>query len=164
MFGRILVLAGGLAGATGLSQFPEFSQQYLQRLAGQVDALTIVVRDFDTTASKSGLTRDQALAQLQGTTFLDGRRADMTRAFDRHGRLENDLTILRATGPLERLLLPHRMGDLPTLDSTWSDFKPAIPVTSTGLISAGVGFALGYGLLKLLLGVLAWPFRRRQTV
>lgn len=39
MIGRVLALAGGLSGAVGLSQFPEFSQQYLQRLAGQVDAL-----------------------------------------------------------------------------------------------------------------------------
>jgi hypothetical protein len=78
--------------------------------------------------------------------------------------LVNDLTILRATGPLERLLLPHRMGDLATLQSTWADFKPAVPVTTSGLVSAAVGFGLGYAVLRLLLGVLTWPFRRRQVV
>jgi hypothetical protein len=164
MIGRLVVLAGGVAGAISLSQFPEFSQQYLQRLAGQVDALTIVVKDFDATATKTGLTRDQALGQLQGSAFLDGRRADMTRTFGRHDQLVNDLTILRATGPLERLLLPHRMGDLATLQSTWADFKPAVPVTTSGLVSAAVGFGLGYAVLRLLLGVLTWPFRRRQVV
>ncbi|MBU0778826.1 MAG: DUF2937 family protein, partial [Alphaproteobacteria bacterium] len=33
---RALALIGGLAGGAALSQYPEFSQQYLQRLAGQV--------------------------------------------------------------------------------------------------------------------------------
>jgi len=32
---RAVTFAGGLAGAVGLSQFPEFSQQYTQRLAGR---------------------------------------------------------------------------------------------------------------------------------
>ena len=40
---KILSIVGAVAGAAGLSQFPEFSQQYLQRLAGKVDALGLVV-------------------------------------------------------------------------------------------------------------------------
>ncbi|NRB05388.1 MAG: DUF2937 family protein, partial [Rhodobacteraceae bacterium] len=47
MLGRAIALAGGLAGGLSLSQFPEFSQQYLQRLGGAVDALAVVVTDFD---------------------------------------------------------------------------------------------------------------------
>ena len=43
-------MIGGLTGAAGLSQLPEFSQQYLQRLAGQVDELTRQVVEFDQTA------------------------------------------------------------------------------------------------------------------
>ena len=43
MFMRAIAVAGGLAGAAGLSQFPEFSQQYVQRLGGAVDELTAVV-------------------------------------------------------------------------------------------------------------------------
>ena len=34
---RVLAVAAGLAGAGTLSQFPEFSQQYVQRLGGAVD-------------------------------------------------------------------------------------------------------------------------------
>ena len=40
---RTLTLAGALAGAVSLSQFPEFSQQYLQRLSGAVDELLLYV-------------------------------------------------------------------------------------------------------------------------
>ncbi|MEM6728480.1 MAG: DUF2937 family protein, partial [Pseudomonadota bacterium] len=36
---RIFALIFGLSGAASLSQFPEFAQQYLQRLAGKVDQL-----------------------------------------------------------------------------------------------------------------------------
>ncbi|MEL7345872.1 MAG: DUF2937 family protein, partial [Pseudomonadota bacterium] len=81
---RILALAGGLAGAAGMSQFPEYSQQYTQRLAGAVDELSTVVADFDASALASGLTRQEALAQLSGTEFLDRRQADMTRTLTRY--------------------------------------------------------------------------------
>ena len=54
---KFLAIAGGLAGAAGLSQYPEFSQQYTQRLGGQVDALSEVVADFEASAMRSGLTR-----------------------------------------------------------------------------------------------------------
>ena len=47
MITRTLVLAGGVAGAAILSQFPEYAQQYTQRLGGAVDALGQVVADFD---------------------------------------------------------------------------------------------------------------------
>ena len=43
---RAITLAGGLAVGAGASQFPEFSQQYAQRLGGAVDALGEVVRGF----------------------------------------------------------------------------------------------------------------------
>ncbi len=31
---RAITLAGGIVGAAGMSQFPEYSQQYVQRLGG----------------------------------------------------------------------------------------------------------------------------------
>jgi Protein of unknown function (DUF2937) len=164
MLGRILVLIASIAGVIGLSQFPEFSQQYLQRLAGQLDALSVVVADFDKTAKRSGLTRDEALAQLQGTEFLDGRRADLSNTFARHERLSSDLAILRSASILERLVMPHRMGDFATLRATWADFKPAVPVTVDGFFTGAIGFVLGNVLGRLLLALLAWPFRRRQAV
>ena len=40
---RTMALAAGLTGAATLSQFPEFSQQYTQRLGGAVDELSAIV-------------------------------------------------------------------------------------------------------------------------
>ncbi|WP_299848506.1 DUF2937 family protein [uncultured Roseovarius sp.] len=64
MLFRAMMLAGGIAGATGFSQFPEYSQQYTQRLAGAVDELSRVVRAFDADAGRLDLTREAALADM----------------------------------------------------------------------------------------------------
>ena len=52
---KTLTLVGGMFGAATLSQFPEFTQQYMQRLGGQVDALSVVIQDFDPSAQKAQL-------------------------------------------------------------------------------------------------------------
>jgi len=56
---RILATAGGIAGAVALSQFPEFSQQYVQRLSGATDELraVTVARRSRPFGLPSGLTR-----------------------------------------------------------------------------------------------------------
>ena len=158
---RILAMIGGISGAAGLSQFPEFSQQYLQRLAGKVDALTAVVADFDASASRNGLTRDMALAEMTGTDFLADRQTDLRRSFADQERLQADLAELRAASPLQRLTMPQRMGDRETLAAAWADFRPAIPATLDGAVTAGVGYVAGWGLLAGLWSLLLWPFRRR---
>ncbi len=160
---RVLTLAGGLAGAATLSQYPEFSQQYLQRLAGQVDALTVVVRDFDRSALEAGLGRDEALAEMTGAPFLDLRQADMRRTFARHAVLSDDLATLRAASPLARLTMPQRLGDTATLRATLADFAPAAPLSVAGLAAGVGGFAGGAALMTVLLGVILLPFRRRPV-
>jgi len=58
---RTLATLGGLALGFAFSQFPEYAQQYEQRLGGAVDELRIIVDDFDADARKFGLTRPEAL-------------------------------------------------------------------------------------------------------
>lgn len=162
MIGKALTLAGGLAGAAACSQYPEFSQQYIQRLAGQVDALSVVVADFDRSAGANGLSRVAALDQLQGTAFLTARKVDMQNAFARFDRLSSNLTFLRLASPVERIAMPHRLADPDTFNATWADFRPAVPLSTAGAVAAGVGFLAGWGVVGLGLSVLLWPFRRRK--
>lgn len=160
----LLRLTAAVLLAVVLSQFPAFSDQYVQRLGGQVDALTQVAADFDRSAERAGLTRGEALADLSGSAFRDAHARDMQRVFDRLGRARSDLALLRAASPLERIALPHRLRDVDTLRATWGDFRPAVPVTSSGLLAAGFGFLLGWVVAGLLGRLFALPFRRRDPV
>lgn len=155
---RLLRLSAALASAALLSQFPAFSDQYLQRLGGQVDALSRVAEDFDDSAREVGLTREQALADLSGSGFREAHRADMQQVFVRLERARADLQMLRLADPLERLLLPHRLRDPETLAATWGDFRPALPVTGSGFIAAAIGLVLGW----LISGLPGLFFHRRR--
>ncbi|TRW97645.1 DUF2937 family protein [Paracoccus sp. M683] len=156
----LLRLVAALACAVCLSQFPAFSDQYVQRLGGQVDALTRIAADFDASAAEAGLTRTEALADLGGTEFRDLHQADIAQTFARLDHAAADLTMLRLASPLERMLLPHRLRDPQTLAATWGDFSPAVPVTVAGLAAAGIGFVLGW----LAFGLLILPFRSRDRL
>ncbi|MDO5613497.1 MAG: DUF2937 family protein [Paracoccus sp. (in: a-proteobacteria)] len=146
--------------AAALSQFPAFSDQYVQRLGGQVDALSRVTADFDSSASRAGLTREQALADLSGSTFRDLHQRDMGRVFTRLDRARADLALLRAAAPLERIALPHRLRDPATLAATWGDFRPALPVTTAGITAAAIGLGLGMALWSAVAALLR---RRRRA-
>lgn len=154
----VLRLAAALCLAVVLSQFPAFSDQYVQRLGGQVDALSRVAAEFDASAGAAGLSRDQALADLSGSAFRDRHQADMRAIFARLDRARADLQMLRLAGPLKRMLLPHRLRDAETLAATRGDFRPAVPVTVAGFWAAGIGLALGW----LLAGLPGLVIRRRQ--
>jgi hypothetical protein len=156
-----LVFAGALASGVAGSQFPEFSQQYLQRLAGQRDVLAQVAAEFDASAQQAGLTRTAALADLAGTPFQDLHRSDMERVFVRLEQVTADLELLRAMQPLERIALPQRFRDVETLQAVWADYRPAIPVTEAGFAAAGIGFGAGWLALAGLMRFLAWPFRKQ---
>lgn len=159
---RALTVAGGLTGAAGLSQFPEFSQQYTQRLAGAVDELSRVVADFDSSAAAEGLSRDAALAQMSGTAFVERRRADMTRTIARHDRLQEDLATLRNAGPFTRFREVTRISDTEIARRAWTDYKPALPITFEGIVFAAFGFLSGLMLLTAVFRLFRWPFRNRK--
>ena len=160
---RALTLAGGLTGAAGLSQFPEFSQQYMQRLGGQVDELARQVEAFDQTALTDGMGREEMLQAMAQTPLVAPQEAMWRRTFARHARLSENLMILQKASPLERLAMPHRMADTATVQAVWDDFTPAMPLSVAGAASAGTGFLGGWAAFATLFAVLAWPFRRAAT-
>lgn len=159
---RALVLALGVAGGLAGSQFPEFSQQYLQRLGGAVDALEDVVADFDASATAVGLDRAGALAQMRGTPFMERRRIDMARTFARYDALRRDLAMLEGEGPFMRAYRLPYMSDPEIARAAWAVYQPAMPLTFAGLSFAGAGALLagllGWALLRMLL----WPLRRSR--
>jgi hypothetical protein len=154
MIGRTLVLVAGFGGAVGFSQFPEFSQQYTQRLGGTVDELQRVVAEFDADAAKLNLTRDEAIDQLsQGGAFGAARADSMSANFQRLSELSADLNALQGAGPFTRAsLLPH-LTDPVLMERTWDSYKPAVPVTFEGGTFAALGFGIGAFVLAILNGI-----------
>ncbi|HEX4297760.1 MAG TPA: DUF2937 family protein [Devosia sp.] len=161
---RTLAVLGGLALAVGFSQFPEYAQQYEQRLGGAVDELATITADFDTDAQKFGLTREQALQRYATSpdSFLVGRGTSMQRTLTRYGALSADLADLRGAGPLQRLVHLNDYFDSDVGARALADYKPAVPVTAEGFTWALAGFGAGYLLVGALLAFLSLPFRWRN--
>ncbi|MCM2563829.1 DUF2937 family protein [Lutimaribacter sp. EGI FJ00015] len=162
MIFRSLTLVSGLVGALGLSQFPAYSQQYTQRLGGAVDELARVVDDFDASATAAGLSREAALDQMAGSAFLEYRRADMARTFERHGRLSADLDALRAAGPFMRAYHAARLTDTQIAARAWHDYRPALPLDFAGLVFALAGFVTVGGAFSAFLSLLRGALRRHR--
>lgn len=159
---RILAFIGGMGGAVGLSQFPEFSQQYLQRLGGAVDGLRPAVLAFDKNAAEAGITRREALDRYLSSrdAFLQEQGAAKAVEIDRFEELDADYSALKAASPLQRLAQVYRLTDRDLVQSTWEDFRPAVPVTADGFISAGIGFGVVWFSLIACFAGLAAVVRR----
>lgn len=161
MIVRVLLLSGGILGGASASQFPEFSQQYTQRLGGAVDALAEVVADFDASAAASGLDREAALDQMRGTPFLDRRRVDMDRTFARFDQLSDDLAVMQDAGPFMRAYHVSRIRDREVAQAVMAAYQPAVPLTFAGMTFAGAGFMVGVIAFWSAIQLVLWPFRRR---
>lgn len=157
---KTLTMIGGLAGAVTLSQFPEFSQQYMQRLSGARTELKVITTGFDLAAKAAGYTRGEALEKMGGSDFQNDLRDQMQGNFDRYERLDAAYTSLKGSEPLMRLTKVWHFRDTDLVKRTWDDFRPAVPVTADGLLCAGIGFVAGWLLLSLVLGAFLRPFRR----
>src|SRR6218665_1578401 len=132
---RILGVAGGLALGLALSQFPEYAQQYTQRLGGAVDELRIITAEFDNAATSAGLTREAAIGRFAATedNFIEGRGQSMSRTFARYEELSATLERIRGADAVERLTLLPQFMDSEIGARALENFQPAVPVTIEGL-------------------------------
>lgn len=160
---RMIAGIGGLGLAVILSQFPEYAQQYTQRLGGAVDELRIITTDFDRAALAGGLDRAAALERYNASNdqFLAGRGSSMTGTFQRYEQLSATLTRIENAGPVERFQSLPAYLDTDIGRRTLESYKPAVPVTVEGILYAGGGFILGYLIFSGLWRFLAMPFKKR---
>jgi hypothetical protein len=163
---RAIASVGGLALALILSQFPEYAQQYTQRLGGAVDELRVITADFDRAASAGGLDRAQALARYNASNddFLAGRGESMTATFQRFEQLSAALTQIQGAGPVERFQSLPAYLDTDIGRRTLESYKPAVPATIEGILYAGAGFIFGYLIVSGVWRFCALPFRRRNRL
>ena len=160
---RIIAGGGGLVLAVALSQFPEYAQQYTQRLGGAVDELRVITEDFDRAAAEGGLDRAQALGRYEASNddFLAGRGGSMVATFQRYEQLSSTLARIQDADAVERFQSLPAYLDTDIGRRTLESYKPAIPVTMEGILYAGGGFILGYLIFSGLWRFLAMPFKKR---
>lgn len=158
---RFLILLLASACGIALSQFPEFAQQYRQRVGGAVDELSKIVIEFDATAENAGLSREDALERYadSGDDFLKGRGGDMRGVISRYDYLTGHLAELTGAAQFERLWVFAKGRDMELSKATLETFEPAVPATAEGLVHAGAGLVGGWVLFTLLFS----PFGRRRS-
>jgi len=165
---RVIRIASAVVLGLGLSQFPEFVQQYVQRTGGAVDALQPLVERFDSSAAQAGLSRQAALERLQRNPddLVVGQGAATAEAIARYEDLRRSYGDLASAGEFERLLVFATSVDRAVARRTMGDFRPAVPATVEGLAHAGVGLLLGYGLGGLVAAAAGalWGLRRREAI
>jgi Protein of unknown function (DUF2937) len=164
MFKRLVSMFMGGMCAVGVSQAPEFAQQYAQRLGGAVNELKVVVDHFDRDAAAVGLSRAGGLDRLESSDdrFVNYRGKSMRTTVERFEKLAKHLSGMQAPDVTRRISEMVINMDMPTAKMAMGDFRPAIPVTAEGLFAGLLGFlvgTLGGGVIAALLKSL---FLRRK--
>lgn len=166
--GRFLVVLAAALGGLAASQFPEFAQQYRQRLGGALEEMRQVVASFDADASRNRLTREEALSTYtrDDTPFLRDQGASVKQQIGRYEWLSEQRSRLESAPPLMQPVVVLSGPDRRVAEGAWSDFAPAVPVTPVGFVWAGIGFVVAGGLVSLLrqLGGAARRGLRRRGV
>lgn len=160
---RALSILGGLALGFGFAQFPEYAQQYEQRLGGAVDELRIIVDDFDRGAASFGLSREDALLRyaLSPDDFIVDRGLSMRQILVRYDKLSADLAQLQQAGPIQRAQLLPSYLDSDVGARALENFQPGVPATGEALAWGLTGTLVGYVLLYPFFGFVTLPFRWR---
>lgn len=160
---KTVTIATAFAGLAAVSQAPEYAQQYRQRIGGAIDELRVVVNDFDRDASASGLDRDQAIEQMRRSAerFPRDRGESMARTIDRYEALLAQRQAMDAAHPLTRPLFVLRYPDPQIMQGAWSDFEPAVPLTTSGAVYGGIGGLIAALLARFGIGTGRMARRRR---
>ena len=146
-------------GAVAFSQFPEFVQQYLQRLGGHLDEARRQLEQFRHVAAQSGLTLEQLIRQTAANSDAAVARLGdvMTDTLNRVHSLESAQAALQHATIWSRPFVFARYLDSAIARRTWEIFQPAVPTTPEGFVYALLGILVLLGTYHL--GV-KWPVRR----
>ncbi len=162
MIARTLYLAAAAAGGSATSQFPEFFQQYLQRLGGHADQAAI----------QAARIRDAAAAEkLSLQAYLDSFLNSQISAHRRQGeilqvelgeadRLRQSLESLTQSPVWQRPFLMASQAETDILQAAATAYQPAVPITPEGFIYAGIGALIAIILLRSLRSIPSL-FRRK---
>jgi hypothetical protein len=155
-----------VAGAVLFSQFPEFMQQYLQRLEGHLDEARLTVDRFRAAAAQSGMSLDQLVAgTAQNPDPSMGRLGGVIQAaVARVAELTSADAALRGASVVGRPFVFIAHMDRGIARATLAIYKPAVPTTVEGLAYAGLGIVLVLAIYHLAVrGPIARHLGRRAA-
>lgn len=166
MIDVVLRLVAGLVFGFLFGQSAEFTQQYLQRLGGAVDALAAVVARFDASAGAEGYSRETAIRRLsQNPDRLAQRQGtDAAASIARYRSLRARYDELRRTAPILRPFAVISDPDMHVARGAAEDYRPAIPTTLDGLALTFAGFVAGWGAGSGAAGLVRMRRRRKRAV
>ncbi len=162
---RLALFFAMIFGVIG-AQFPEYAQQYRQRLGGAIDELNTIIARFDQDAAQSGISEHEGITRLQHNpdVFVQGRGDQMNEIIARRDKLQRQSQIYTDSGSIRRVWELATQADPYIAWRAYQTFEPGVPVTTEGVVSASIGFIVGWGLFRLL----GWPIerhhRRRQRM
>lgn len=156
---KTVFLLFGLAGAALLSQFPEFFQQYTQRLGGRLDEVRMQVEALESRATASGKSLNAYLEQFLVSRDPDVRQEGRALAalVQRRATLTTAYAALADTSQFWRARAFAEHVDMDIAQATARDYKPATPLTAESAVYSGAGFGIGGVIYSLLFG---WRRRR----
>ena len=149
MIVRVLNGLASVLGAGAFAQFPEFYQQYLQRLGGRLDQAKLDMDRLLSDAQTLGRTLEAYLEELLNSGTLAARQAakrELERV-ENAGDLEAAYNALSQAGPLERPVVFAQHFDPLLAQETVNIFSPALPVTPEGFVYAGLGMLAALSLM-----------------
>ncbi len=149
MIGRVINGVAAVVGAAVVAQFPEFYQQYVQRLGGRLDQSRRDIQRLLQDAETLGRTLEIYLQELLNSGTAAARQAakrELERV-DNADQLEGAYDALATAGPLERPLVFVKNFDSDLAEETMAIFSPAVPVSSEGFVYAGIGLVIALALV-----------------
>lgn len=160
MPGRTIPVVFGAIVAAGFSQFPEYSQQYAQRVGGAYEEVHAIAERFRADAEAAGKNVDAALATYaeSGDQFLTDRGLSMREVLDREVFLERHYAAVSDPDGYNRLFAFAMARDDEIAAEALEIYRPALPLTFVGGAYAALGFLVGYFLLRAPFML----FRRRR--
>ena len=147
---RTLAWAFGFLTAVLASQLPEFAQQYRQRLGGAIDELQTMLVEFDADSQQLGLSRQGGIDRLRNDHdfFIRQRGVRIAESEARLQRMQQQLQDFSSAGSFGRLRVFASEYDRGMVTRTFDAFEPAVPTTSEGLVTALIGFLVGFGAVR----------------
>lgn len=160
----LLDRAFALLGALLLAQFPQFYGQYLQRLGGHIDELRRTVEGYEQAAAALGVSLELYIEEhlAAESEVITSSGEIISNLVERLWQLESSFQALIQAAPLTRWIVFVQHADWAVVRQCLHRFTPGIPTTVEGLVYAGAGLLLGWGLYALGRALLLTVFKRNQ--